>query len=109
VDAALFSPQDFEPLTDEGWDARRVRAAIRSLVADAEQAFDAVDLWPVADDWDSDGGSAQLPLTRLYSGASGVVWALERLRRRGHADTGVDPPGRGAAYPRGMAAGARRA
>ena len=86
----LYLPQAFEPLTDEAWDDGRVRSAIREVVADAEAVYDRDALWPVADEWDTGGGRARLPLTRLYSGASGVVWALDALRRRGHVDGELD-------------------
>ena len=36
-------------------------------------------------------GSAALPMKNLYVGAAGVAWALDRLRRRGHAETALDP------------------
>ena len=86
----LFSPQNHEPLIDEQWDEALVRAAVRAVVADAEAAFDPVALWPAVEGWDTGGGRATLPLTRLYAGAAGVVWALDVLRRRGHADIGLD-------------------
>ena len=44
-------------------------------------------LWP-ADEWDA--WTLPLPLTDLYSGAAGVVWALDALRRRGHAESRLD-------------------
>jgi hypothetical protein len=64
-----------------------VRAAIRLIVADVDGAFDADALWP-ADEWD--GWQAALPMKNLYVGAAGVIWALDVLRRRGHADTQID-------------------
>ena len=84
---ALYDPRAFEPLADEQWDERRVRAAVARIVADADSAFDPDGLWP-ADDWDA--WQTPLPLTGLYVGASGVIWALDALRRRGHADTALD-------------------
>lgn len=83
----LYRPEAFEPLTAEPWDAARARAAIRAIVADAGSAFDADALWP-ADDWD--GWRTPLPLKSLYVGAAGVIWALDTLRRRDHADGGLD-------------------
>jgi hypothetical protein len=35
----LYRPEDFEPLTDEPWSPERVRAGIREIVADADEAF----------------------------------------------------------------------
>jgi lantibiotic modifying enzyme len=91
----LFRPEAFEPLTQEPWDEERVRRGIRAIVADAEERFDPVSLWP-AEEWDAWGSPT--PLTGLYCGAAGVIWALDTLRRRGHADVGID-----------LAAAARRA
>ena len=83
----LYRPEAFEPLTETDWDERRVREAIHAVVADADRAFDLETLWP-ADEWD--GWQAALPLKNLYVGAAGVIWALDVLRRRGHADPRID-------------------
>jgi Lanthionine synthetase C-like protein len=85
----LFSPQNHEALTDDQWDEARVRAGMGAVVADAEAAFDAVELWPAVEGWDTGGGPA-FPLTGLLRGAAGVLWALDVLSRRGHADVGID-------------------
>lgn len=86
----LLSPHNHEPLEDEPWDEKRVRRGLREIVADAQDAFDPFALWPSLDAWDTHGGRARLPLTRLYSGAAGAVWTLDELRRRGHATVGID-------------------
>jgi hypothetical protein len=83
----LYDPAAFEPLTEEPWDEERVRAGVRGIVADVDGAFDPADLWP-AHEWD--GWQAALPMKNLYVGAAGVVWALDELRRRGHAETTLD-------------------
>jgi lantibiotic modifying enzyme len=83
----LYEPEQFEPLTDEPWDAARVEDAIATIVGDADAAFDPDALWP-ADEWD--GWEEQLPLKNLYVGAAGVIWALDALRRRGQAETSLD-------------------
>jgi len=83
----LFDAAGFEPLTDEPWDDERVRAAIRRIVADADAAFDPVGLWP-ANDWDA--WETPVPLTAVYAGSAGVVWGLDALERRGHAEPGID-------------------
>jgi len=85
--AMLFEPELHEPLTDADWDERRVRDAVAGIVADADAAFDADRLWP-AEEWDV--YMATPPLKDLYVGASGVIWALDALRRRGLAETGID-------------------
>ena len=84
----LYRPEAFERLTDESWDERRVRDGIRSIVAEADEVFDADALWPVTDEWDA--FEARTPLTTLYAGASGILWTLGNLGRRGHAETRVD-------------------
>ncbi len=83
----LYRPEDFEPLTDEPWDERRVRDAIRAIVADTDAAYGGDALWP-ADEWD--GWQAATPMKNLYVGAAGVVWALDVLQKREHAETQLD-------------------
>ena len=83
----LYRPEEFEPLTDDAWDERHVRAAIRAIVADTDAAYGGDELWP-ADEWD--GWRAEVPMKSLYFGAAGVIWALDVLRRRGHAETRLD-------------------
>jgi lantibiotic modifying enzyme len=83
----LYRPEDFEPLVDEPWEETRVREQIRAIVADADKAFDRDDLWP-AHEWDV--WELPQPLTELYAGAAGIVWALDALTRRGHAETSID-------------------
>jgi hypothetical protein len=83
----LYEPAQFEPLTEEPWDPARVDDAIAAIVADADAAFDPAALWP-AHEWD--GWEEPLPLKTLYLGAAGVIWALDALRRRGHAETSLD-------------------
>jgi hypothetical protein len=79
----LFTPDAHETLTDEPWSAARVRAAIASIVADAESVFD--DGWPMHPlDEDDDLSSARL--RTVYLGGAGVVDALHRLARRGFVE-----------------------
>jgi lantibiotic modifying enzyme len=83
----LYRPEAVEPLADDPWEAGRVRDAITAIVEDADLAFDAGALWP-ADEWDA--WTSPVPLKSLYVGAAGVVWALDALRRRGHAESRLD-------------------
>jgi lanthionine synthetase-like protein len=83
----LYDPAQFEPLIERPWDAARVEAALAEIAADAEAAFGLDALWP-AEEWDS--WQARLPLKNLYVGAAGVIWALDTLRRRGHAESSLD-------------------
>jgi hypothetical protein len=86
----LYEPAQFEPLTDELWDPARIVDAVAAIVADADAAFDPEALWP-AHEWD--GWEEPLPMKNLYVGAAGVIWALDSLRRRGHAETSLDLAG----------------
>jgi hypothetical protein len=83
----LWDPAKFEPLTKRAWDDRWVRERIAAIVADADDAWDDEGLWP-ADEWDS--WQTPTPLKALYVGAAGVVWALDALRRRGHAESRLE-------------------
>ena len=83
----LYRPAAFERLTDTPWDADRVREAIAAIVADADAAFDPDGLWP-AEEWDA--WTAPTPMKNLYVGAAGAIWALDALRRRGLAASGID-------------------
>ena len=73
----LFDPPSHERLTETPWDETRARAAIAEIVADAEEAFDARTLWPVHPLDEVEEGTP--PLSGLYLGASGVIWALAEL------------------------------
>jgi hypothetical protein len=86
----LYEPGEFESLTDEPWDPARIEDAIAAIVADTDAAFDPDALWP-AHEWD--GWEEPLPLKSFYVGAAGVIWALDALRRRGHAETSLDLAG----------------
>ncbi len=81
----LYHPEDFEPLVEEPWDPERIRAGIREIVADTDAAYRGPKLFWRADEWDR--WLATSPLKTLYCGAAGVLWALDDLRRRGHAET----------------------
>jgi hypothetical protein len=72
----LYRRDWHEPLTDRAWDEAWVRDAVERVVRDTADAWDADEFWP-ANEWDA--YMAELPLKDLYSGASGVVWALARL------------------------------
>jgi Lanthionine synthetase C-like protein len=67
------------PLRDATWSAEAAAGAIEEIVADAIAHFDAERFWPAhpLDDGVSDGN------TSFYFGATGVMWALEYLRRVG--------------------------
>ena len=86
----LYVREGFEPLTRTRWSETRAREGILELVADTDDALRGPALLWRADPWD--GWHATSPMKNLYVGASGVIWALDALRRRGHAETRLDLP-----------------
>jgi Lanthionine synthetase C-like protein len=84
----LYRPEAFELLTDQAWDEARARNEIEAIVADADDALRGPKLLWRAHEWDGWHGTS--PMKNLYVGASGVLWALDELRRRGHAETRLD-------------------
>jgi hypothetical protein len=84
----LYKPEAFEPLTDRAWDEGRVRRGIDAIVADADDSLRGPKLLWRAHEWDRWHSTS--PRKSLYVGASGVVWALDELRRRGHGETRLD-------------------
>lgn len=84
----LFRPEDFDPLIEAPWDETRVRAAIARIVQEADSAYGRQPLWPPPPDTPVAPGR---PEPTLYAGAPGVAWALDALRRHGHAETTLDP------------------
>ena len=84
----LYRPDAYEPLTDTRWNEGRVREAIRAIVADTDAGMRGPKLMWRAHEWDR--WSATSPMKNLYVGAAGVLWALDQLGRRGHADSTLD-------------------
>ena len=74
----LYRPEFHEPLTETAWDEAAVRARVERIADEHFATYDPETLWPSAE-WDAE--EARLPLTTLYSGASGIAWALARLGR----------------------------
>jgi hypothetical protein len=83
----LYEPTRFDALIDEPWVPARVEDAIAAIAADADAAFDPATLWP-AHEWDA--REKPLPLSGLYVGAAGVIWALNQLQERGRAESSHD-------------------
>ncbi len=77
----LYDTGRHEPLRRIEWNAAQAESTIREIVADAEERFSPDRYWP-AHPKDSDGDSTE-PLTPLYFGAIGMVWALQHLRDLG--------------------------
>jgi hypothetical protein len=80
----LFSPEAHEALVDEAWSAERARAAIATIAADAEEAFD--DGWPTHPLDFGEGDDAARRFHTVYLGGAGVVAALHRLARSGFVE-----------------------
>src|SRR5262245_26565493 len=83
----LYEPASFDALIDAPWVPARVEDAIAAIVADADAAFDPKALWPTHE-WDA--REKPLPLSGLYVGAAGVIWALDELRKHGHPESSHD-------------------
>jgi Lanthionine synthetase C-like protein len=84
----LYRPEAFDRLTDTPWDEARVRDRIRAIVSDTDGAWRGPKLFWKADKWD--GWNATSPLKNVYVGSAGVLWGLEQLRQRDHAETSLD-------------------
>jgi hypothetical protein len=80
----LFTPEAHEALTEEAWSAEQARAAIASIVADAESAFD--DGWTMHPEDVEEGDDPAMRFRTVYLGGAGVVDALHRLARRGFVE-----------------------
>ena len=65
-----------------------MRRSIREIVADTDAGLRGPKLLWRAHEWDC--WHATSPMKQLYVGAAGVIWGLDALRRRGHAETTLD-------------------
>ncbi len=65
------------PLAGDAWSELEVRAAIEEIATDAIAHFDSDAFWPghPSDDGAGDGNPS------FYTGAAGVIWALDYLHR----------------------------
>jgi hypothetical protein len=86
----LYAPTEHEQLTDVPWDEQRVRAAIREIAAGADGAFDPSTLWPVHPRDEDYIGIDVYTTHGLWTGAAGVLWALDWLAREGAVDLARD-------------------
>jgi hypothetical protein len=81
--AELFRPSEHEPLAAAEWDDARAEEAIRTIVADAEAAFDG-ERWP----WHPRDGE-EWGFSDVYIGGAGIIWALDELGSTGWEDAAV--------------------
>jgi hypothetical protein len=86
----LYRPEEFEALAEQPWEEADVRAAIARIVTDVEAAYRRQPLWPALADAPVEPGR---PEPSLYAGAPGLVWALDALATRDHAEPTLDLPG----------------
>ncbi len=77
----LFDPARHEPLRGAAWNEALARDTIERIVRGAEDGFLEGRGWPLHPNDDANPA----PEHGLYLGDSGIVWALEYLRRRGAA------------------------
>lgn len=73
-------------LTSDAWNEMAVRAVIGEIAADAIAQFDPDTFWPAhpSDDGAGDGNPS------FYTGAAGVIWALDYLHRVGAVSAAED-------------------
>src|SRR5947207_333174 len=71
----LHDPARHEPLQAIAWNEGRVRATIAHIVGGTVAAFTPERLWPPHPRDVDPGEAADAPVTNLYYGAAGVIWA----------------------------------
>lgn len=89
--SALFDADRHEPLQITAWDEARARAAIRSIVEDAQHALGTGLTWP----WHllDTNDVSEPPHKSLYLGSAGTLWALAYLEREGAVGLRIEPAG----------------
>jgi len=87
----LFDPARHEPLNAPAWSEAAAREAIAAIVDDAYRSFRADTLWPTHPrDAGDEPPDLRVPLTSLYNGAAGALWALRHLASRGAVEVDLD-------------------
>lgn len=87
--SALFDADRHEPVDAAPWEDARARAAIQSIVEDAQDALGTRLTWPWHPLDTSD--PSQPPHKSLYLGSAGTLWALSYLERKGAASLRIKP------------------
>jgi hypothetical protein len=82
--AELWRASEHEPLAAAEWDESRAAEAIRTIVMDAEGAFDGT-RWP----WHPRDGEEDEDPNDVYLGGAGVIWALHELGSTGWEDAAL--------------------
>lgn len=87
----LHEPDRHDALTPGAWDELRARETIARIAADTEARFSPQRYWPTHPlDLEPGEDAAQIA-TPLYSGAAGVMWALDYLQSAGAVALRSDP------------------
>ncbi|HEY3551754.1 MAG TPA: LanC-like protein [Gaiellaceae bacterium] len=81
--AEIWRPSEHEPLAAAEWDEARAEEAIRTIVAEAEAAFDGK-RWP----WHP-RDEEEYGFSDVYLGGAGMIWALHELGSTGWEDASV--------------------
>lgn len=87
--SALFDADRHEPVHVTAWDESRARAAIRSIVEDAQDTLGTGLTWP----WHplDTSNTSEPPHKSLYFGSAGTLWALSYLEREGAVRLRIKP------------------
>jgi lantibiotic modifying enzyme len=78
---ALYIPDRHEVLQTKPWSLIKARQIITEIVELTIKFFQGDQLWPVHPDI-SNGYHLTQPITGLYNGAAGSIWALMQLQKR---------------------------
>ena len=77
----LYLPERHEALQTKPWSLTKAKQIITEIVESAIQSFEGDQLWPVHPDIRNEYHLTQ-PITGLYNGAAGSIWALMQLQQR---------------------------
>src|SRR5215212_4042013 len=77
----LYIPDRHEALQTKPWSLTKAKQIMTDIVELAIKSFQGNDLWPVHPDIRNEYHLSQ-PITGLYNGAAGSIWALMQLQQR---------------------------
>ncbi len=77
----LYIPDRHEPLQTKTWSLTKAKNIITEIVELTLKSFQGNQLWPVHPDLRNEYNLTQ-PITGLYYGAAGSIWALMQLQQR---------------------------
>src|SRR5580658_4141980 len=77
----LFIPDRHEALQANPWSLTKVKQTITEIFELTIQSFQGDHLWPLHPDIKNEYHLTQ-PITGLYNGAAGSIWALMQLQQR---------------------------